>query len=332
MNYKYNNPIIFERADPWVYKHTDGYYYFTGSVPGYREIEIIRAKKLNDLEKGERATIWKAHKEGIMSQLIWAPEIHFLAGKWYIYFAASDDANIRDKNHHHRMFVLECQDKNPLKGCWSEKGQVKTQQESFSLDATVFEASQKLYYVWAQKEPAIPGNSNLYLSEMENPWTLKGINKLLTIPSYDWEKVGFSVNEGPAVIIRNGKVIITYSAGATDENYAIGLLWAEEKADLLDGYSWHKISEPVFKSSEKNKLYGPGHNSFTTSEDGSEDVIIYHARPEKNKKGDPLNNPNRHAMAQIFSWDKTGLPIFGEPVANQLNKSIHKKTGNVYKK
>lgn len=123
------------------------------------------------------------------------------------------------------MFVLECADENPLTGKWIEKGQVKTAQESFSLDATVFELHDKLYYVWAQKEPAIPGNSNLYLSEMENPWTLKGKQLLLSIPEYSWEKIGFLVNEGPAVLIRNGKVIITYSASATDENYCMGMLW-----------------------------------------------------------------------------------------------------------
>ena len=75
----------------------------------------------------------------------------------------------------------------------------------------MFELGNKLYYVWAQKDPAIPGNSNLYISEMQNPWTLCGKQTLLSIPAYAWEKVGFLVNEGPAVIIRNGKVFITYS-------------------------------------------------------------------------------------------------------------------------
>ena len=37
-------PIILQRADPWIYKHTDGYYYFTASVPEYDRIEIRRSK------------------------------------------------------------------------------------------------------------------------------------------------------------------------------------------------------------------------------------------------------------------------------------------------
>lgn len=313
MVYKYNNPIVPERADPWVYKHTDGYYYFTGSVPGYQSIELRRAKTLNDLEEAEKVTVWRAHESGEMSELIWAPEIHFINGKWYIYFAAAPSVKPMNDIFQHRMFVIECSDDNPLTNNWFEKGQIKTHINSFCLDATTFEHDNQLYYVWAQKDHAIPGNSNLYISEMENPWTLKGQATLLTIPEYDWEKIGFLVNEGPAVLKRDGKIFITYSASATDENYAMGLLWADEESDLLDGYSWNKYKEPVFKSSEDNNLFGPGHNSFTRSEDDQHDVIIFHARPEKNKKGDPLDNPNRHANAQIFVFDENGFPLFGEP-------------------
>ncbi|MDA9470000.1 glycoside hydrolase family 43 protein [Enterococcus sp. 5H] len=311
----YKNPIVLERADPWVYKHTDGYYYFTGSVPGYKTIELRRSKHLDELEEAERVTVWQAPDSGIMSQLIWAPEIHFVRGSWYIYFAASDSETIRDKTHHHRMFVIKNENADPMNSNWEEKGQIKTQFDSFSLDGTMFEHRERLYYVWAQQDPVIPGNSNLYISEMENPWTLKGKQTLLSIPEYDWEKIGFSVNEGAAALIRNGKIFITYSGSATDENYAMGLLWADESSDLLNGFSWHKGSDPVFKSSERNQQFGPGHNSFTVSEDNQQDILVYHARPEPNHKGDPLNNPNRHARAQVFGWDEAGFPIFGEPVA-----------------
>ena len=312
----YQNPIVPERADPWIHKHTDGYYYFTGSVPGYQEIELRRSRDLNGLGNGEVATVWRAHEKGPMSQLVWAPEIHFLQGKWYIYFAASDSATCRDANQHHRMFVLENENENPLEGTWVEKGQVVTHQESFSLDGTVFTHNQELYYLWAQLEPRIPGNSNLYLSKMENPWTLKGKTLLLSIPEFDWEKVIYKVNEGAAAIIRNGKVFITYSASATDENYCMGLLWAQADSDLLDGYSWNKSPVPVFKSSEANSQYGPGHNSFTVSEDGERDILVYHARPQKNELGNPLDNPDRHARVQRFEWSADGFPIFGIPVAD----------------
>jgi GH43 family beta-xylosidase len=119
-------------------------------------------------------------------------------------------------------------------------------------------------------------------------------------------------------LLAMGKIFITYSGSATDENYAMGLLWADEHKNLLLKESWHKLSEPVFVSSEKNKQFGPGHNSFTVSEDGCFDILIYHARPEKNQKGDPLDNPNRHANAQCFTWNEQGFPEFGEPVPYAL--------------
>lgn len=312
-NFDYKNPIVLERADPWVYKHTDGYYYFTGSVPEYQSIELRRAKTLNELEEAKKVTVWTAHDSGEMSHLIWAPEIHFINEKWYIYFAAASSDQPKNEIFQHRMYAIECADENPMSADWSEKGQIKTHINSFCLDATTFEHNGLLYYVWAQKDPAIPGNSNLYISKMENPWTLKGHATLLTIPELDWETIGFLVNEGPAVLKRNGKIFITYSASATDENYAMGLLWADDDSDLLDGYSWTKSKTPVFKSSEENSLYGPGHNSFTRTEDDQNDVMIYHARPEKNKEGDPLDNPNRHANAQVFEFDEDGFPNFGNP-------------------
>ena len=36
----YNKPWILQRADPYVYRHTDGTYYFTASVPAYDGIVL----------------------------------------------------------------------------------------------------------------------------------------------------------------------------------------------------------------------------------------------------------------------------------------------------
>jgi GH43 family beta-xylosidase len=304
------NPIVEQRADPWVYKHTDGYYYFTASVPEYDRIEVRRSKTIQGLGDAEPVVAWTKHEDGIMSANIWAPEIHFIGGKWYIYFAAARKDAIFD----HRMYVIENDSQNPLEGNWVEKGQVRTAWESFSLDATTFEHQGNLYYVWAQKDPEIEGNSNLYIAKMANPWTLTGPQVMITTPEYDWEKIGFLVNEGAAVLKRNGKIFISYSASATDYNYCMGLLSADEDSDLLNPKSWKKSPEPVFQTNEDNSQYGPGHNSFTVSEDGSQDILIYHARNYREIVGDPLWDPNRHTRAQVFTWNEDGTPNFGTPV------------------
>lgn len=313
VNRRYINPVVEQRADPWIYKHPDGYYYFTASVPEYDRIEVRRSTTIQGLKDAVPAVAWRKYETGPLSANIWAPEIHYIDGKWYIYFAAARTTETQDGLFDHRMYVLENESENPLEGTWVEKGQVRTRWESFALDATTFQHNGDLYYVWAQKDPDIPGNSNLYISKMSNPWTLTGEQVMITTPEYDWEIIGFKVNEGPAVLKRNGRIFITFSASATDFNYCMGLLAAAENADLLDANSWIKSAQPVFGTNEETGQYGPGHNSFTVSEDG-QDVIVYHARNYREIVGDPLYDPNRHTRAQVFGWNEDGTPNFDIPV------------------
>ena len=311
-----NNPLIEQRADPWIYKHTDGYYYFTASVPEYDRIELRRSATVAGLADAQARTIWVKHETGLMSANIWAPELHFIEGKWYVYYAAAHTSETKEGLFDHRMFALENGSANPLEGEWTERGQVKTKWETFCLDATSFEHKGIRYYVWAQKEPGIAGNSNLYISEMENPWTLKGEPVRLTIPEYDWETRGYRVNEGAEVLIRGGKEFMAYTGSATDDRYCMGLLTAAAASDLLNPASWTKSSVPVFESSEENGIYGPGHNSFTVSEDGKRDLLVFHARSYKDVEGDPLYDPNRHTRVQPLGWNEDGTPDFGVPLAD----------------
>ncbi|CUS25576.1 Glycosyl hydrolase, family 43 [Paucilactobacillus oligofermentans DSM 15707 = LMG 22743] len=316
MSSQYLTPLVVQRADPYIYKHSDGYYYFTASVPAYNLIEIRRAKTLNGLANAAPRTVWRKHDSGEMSQLIWAPEIHFINNKWYIYFAAAETTAFDENGmFQHRMFCIECDNPDPMRQeeDWIERGQVKTGMDSFSLDATCFEQNGNLYYVWAQKDPAIKGNSNLYIAEMENPWTLKTKPVLISKPEFEWETNIFSVNEGPAVIHRNGKLFITYSASATDQNYCMGMLIADDQSDLLNSNSWTKQDKPVFESNLSVRQYGPGHNSFTIGEDNKTDILVYHCRDYTTIKGDPLYDPNRHTCVQPFTWNSDGLPNFGKP-------------------
>jgi GH43 family beta-xylosidase len=305
------NPLINQRADPWIFKHTDNYYYFTASVPKYDCIELRRASTINKLPDAVPKVVWKKHESGIMGAHIWAPEIHYINGKWYIYFAAGKAEAIWDI----RVYVLENSSPNPLDGDWIEKGQIELNWESFSLDATTFEHRGIRYLIWAQSEPGTEG-TNLYIAAMDNPWTIHGKQVLITKPEYQWERIGFNVNEGPAVIKKNGNIFVSYSASATDHNYCMGLLHASEDSDLLDTNSWIKSPTPVFGSNLETSQYGPGHNCFTSSEDGNYDILVYHARNYKDLQGSPLTDPNRHARAQKLNWKSDGTPDFGIPVAD----------------
>lgn len=317
---QFTNPIVQQRADPWVYKHTDGYYYMTASVPEYDRIELRRAATIQGLSTATPTVIWRRHSSGEMGGHIWAPEIHYINGKWYIYFTAGTSTDYFAI----RLYTLECSAANPVTGSWVEKGKLKTNWESFTLDATTFEHNGTRYLVWAQKDPAIAGNSNLYIARMNGPTAITGTQVRIATPTYSWEKFGYSVNEGPAVIKRNGKIFITYSASATDSNYCIGLLTASDTADLLNANSWVKSANPIFTSNATTGQYGPGHNCFTTSPDGTDDIMVYHARSYKDITGDPLYDPNRHTRAQKIYWNADGTPNMGIPVADGKTPSRFK--------
>ncbi|MFE3824515.1 family 43 glycosylhydrolase [Streptomyces sp. NPDC059092] len=308
----YRNPLVERRADPYIHRHTDGRYYFTATAPEYDRVVLRRSRTLGGLSTAEESVIWRRHTSGDMGAHIWAPEIHHIDGKWYIYFAAGRADDVWKI----RIWVLENEHPDPFRGTWTEKGRITTAWDTFSLDATTFTHRGTRYLAWAQQEPGLDNNSGLFLSAMANPWTLKGPQIRLTTPEFAWETVGYKVNEGPAVIQRNGRVFVSYSASATDHHYCVGLLTADTDSDLLNPASWSKSPTPVFVSSAANGQYGPGHNSFTVAEDGRTDVLVYHARQYKEITGDPLDDPNRHTRIQTLGWKADGTPDFGVPVAD----------------
>ena len=308
---KYNELLIEQRADPFLTKAPDGTYYFTASVPAYDRIELRASKTIAGLRTAETRDVWLKHDSGIMSEHIWAPELHYVMGGWYIYFAASQKEDIWAL----RPYVLKCLGDDPMKDEWVECGQMQACDEDrysftdFSLDATIFEHKGRWYYIWAEKVGGEKGISNLYIAEMETPTKLKTIQVLFTTPDYDWERVDFWVNEGPAVLKHDGKIFVTYSASGTGACYCMGMLVADENDDMLDPRSWKKRRWPVLCTNAEKNVFGPGHNSFTKDEDG-EDVLVYHARPYEEIVGNPLYDPNRHAWLLSFDYDENGEPVF----------------------
>ncbi|MBR0098451.1 MAG: family 43 glycosylhydrolase, partial [Treponema sp.] len=250
---------------------------------------------------------WRKHSSGPMSWHIWAPELHFINGKWYIYFAAGR----AEDPWWIRTWVLENSSPDPFCGTWEEKGMLESEWDSFMLDCTVFENRGNWYAVWAQKRQERKENSALFIARMESPTKLSLPQTLLSVPEFDWECKGFRVNEGASVLQRNGKIFLTYSASATDATYCMGLLTAEDGADLLDPKSWKKSEKPVLVTDEKKGIFGPGHNSFTTSRDGKSDYLIYHARPYAEVDLDfALYDPNRHTWVKRINYSADGTPLF----------------------
>ena len=306
-----NEVWIPNRADPYVLKSGD-WYYFTASVPAFDRIVLRRARAFTALSEAEEKTLFVKHEQGILSRNLWAPELHYLFGTWCIYFAAGE----QDDEWKIRPYCMKCRGQDPYTDPWEEPVPMKAADsdeysfQAFSLDATVFSHRGEQYMVWAEKVSVGKQISNLYIAKMESSEKLATEQVLLTTPDYSWERGAFWVDEGPAVIKRNHRIFLTFSASDTGPSYCVGLMSVPEDADILDPRAWKKERWPVLKSEPEKGIYGPGHNSFTEDEEGN-DILVFHARTtDRIVTDDPLDDPGRHAMFRKISWGIDGYPVF----------------------
>ena len=300
---KIKNPVAQIGHDPFV-TQKNGYYYYCYSHN--RSIWVNKNKKLQDVLQFTGKKVWEPEPAKPYSRNIWAPELHFLHKKWYIYFAADDGQN---KNH--RMFVLESENDDPMSK-YTFIGKITDSSDKWAIDGTVLEKSGELYFIWSGWEGEIDVQQNIYIVRMNDPKTISRKRILISKPEFDWEKIGRPlVNEGPQVLKNAGNIFIIYSAsGSWTDNYCLGQLKLIGD-NPLDSDMWEKKNVPVFKGTES--VFSPGHASFVKSPDGKEDWIVYHTAREKGAGWD------RDVNIKKFTWDDEGNPIFGFP----LEKGIY---------
>src|ERR1700761_8469473 len=237
----FTNPLLPSGADPWVI-YKDGYYYYTNTL-GNR-LQIWKTRDITHLDSAQRKTVWVPPAGTAYSKEVWAPELHYVQNKWYMYFAADDG-----DNNHHRLYVIENASADPLQGEWVFKGQIGDATNKWAIDPSVFENKGKLYLIWAGWEGDANGEQDIYIAQMKNGYTVESERVKLSAPTYEWEKYGdlgansnpphVNVNEGPEMLKHGHRLFLVYSAsGCWTDYYALGMLTADEKSNLLDPASW----------------------------------------------------------------------------------------------
>lgn len=314
----FTNPLVVSQdsADPCMFYHR-GFYYLTATFDPEGGVWLWRSKTLGGFERAERKKIYDAPKTGLRSRQIWAPEIHRVGTRWYLYFTASDGT---DENH--RIYVFESRTDDP----WSEydyKAKVFDKEtDGWAIDATVFsDSKENLFMLWCGH---VSGNGNgIYIAPMQDAWTLSGKRVLISQADFDWERVRYPINEAPEILQRGGKTFLVYSASDTGTpDYALGMLSFEKGGEPLDPKAWKKSTKPVFAQTKNagGAVYGPGHNGFFKSPDGKEDWLVYHG-----KESAEYTYRGRRARAQKFKWNADGTPYFASPIP--ANEPIQKPSG-----
>ena len=294
---KVQNPIHQGGCDPWVYLHEGSYYYCYSRGRG---ISVAKMSSLHTLvPKG--TAVFDPPKWTEYSEELWAPELHYLNGEWYIYVAASDGYS-----SNHRMFVLKGTSQNP-RAPYEMVGQITDPSNKWAIDGTVMELNGELYFLWSGWEGDKDGRQNLYIAHMSDPCTIDSERVMISTPEHNWETVEWpDVNEGPAVLQHGGKTFVVYSAsGSWGDYYCLGMLTLTGE-DPMDPASWTKESRPVF-TRRTDVCYGPGHCSFSTAVDGSV-WMIYHGNQVSDTGWD-----GRSVWIAPVTFDENGKPHFGRP-------------------
>ncbi len=304
----FRNPIQSANgADPWLVYY-DGYYYLT-TTSGGSELFMRQSPTLGGLNDAAPIQVWQDSTAERCCNM-WSPEIHLLDGPdglhWYLYYTAGPvSQNTHQTQHTH---VLESEGTDPL-GPYTYKARVyDPSDDTPQLDASVMQWDDALYFLSSAWDEY---GQSVYIAPMSDPWTISGGHVRIAVPTFSWEKSEADINEAPVALEHDGQLFITYSAGScASPDYNLGMLILTGE-DVLDSGAWTKQPQPVFERSDENSVFGPGHNGFFKSPDGTEDWIVYHANDSVSDGCDD----GRTTRAQPITWNDDGTPNFGVPVS-----------------
>lgn len=305
------NPIG-EGADPWIVRDEANDRYLWCDQIGNRGLVVRESQRLTSL--GTPHVVWDAPKTGPVSQQVWAPELHRIGDRWYIYFAASDGDNAN-----HLAYVLASDTEDPL-GSYTLHGPLATGDGAdgrspniWAIDMTVLEHERKLYAIWSGWDAPGTDQQYLYIAPMSSPTEISGPRVLMCDnDDYLWERVEPGLEhrglaEAPEVLKTRNRTLVMYSCGASWlPTYKLGMLELTGK-DPLDPKSWTKRAKPVFESTAET--YGVGHSCFVKDPEGRNWWHVFHAKVDREPGW------RRAIYVQPMQIGKRGYPVFGKPVA-----------------
>ena len=320
----FENPLVLPSSpDPYITYH-EGYYYYVKTSVG--KICIAKSRRLQDIGAAPLIPVWS---DSANYSEYWAPELHFVDGCWYVYFAPKSKA--LDSR---RMFVLRSTEPSNAQAPYEMVGQmsptkyneetgkweINSVEDIYALDGTVLDLGEKKYFIYSAHKAKGVTTQQIFINEMADATTLMGKRVKLPAGGTRWEQmcdIGDPICEGPQILRHGGKVFVLYSTDMSNYQwYQICALYADESSDLLDPKSWTKIEGPLLNKSLNpgDDSLAPGHACVVQSPDGTEDWLIYHAFAG-NTESFSGEQEARCARALKIEWDENGMPVMGNPIA-----------------
>jgi GH43 family beta-xylosidase len=292
-------------ADPFVLRH-NGEYYAYGTAGGEGEgVQVLYSPDM---------VHWHPQPACLMdSQHIWAPEVTYRDGVFYMYYSAG---GAEGEGHQLRVATSP----TPL-GPFVPRPNILTPDEPFSIDASPFQDDDGTWYLFYCKD-FLEGErvgTGIVVDRLVQMDQLAGEARVVVRPHADWQifqkdrfwydkqwDAWYTV-EGPFAVKRNGKVYLFFSGGAwKEQNY--GLSWAVADHPL-GPYELQTGEAPSLLATVPDKIIGPGHACVATGPDAAKQFIVYHA-------WDP-EHTGRTMRIDPLTWTPAGPACAGATLGSQ---------------
>ncbi len=269
-----------EIADPYVLKWNGEYYLYTSGDPitAYQSTDLIHWSSIGPvLQSSNKPEAWNQAD-------VWAPEVVYRNGKFYMYYTASrksDDWRVGEMAR--RIGVATSV--SP-RGPFVDSGEPVT--PDWGIDGTVFEdpdgGTEYLFYSYLY-EPRFPG-AGIVADRLTSWKRPEGKPSNITRGNEAWEdKDGDPnngslryTNEAPTVTKHHGRYYMIYSGGSWDlPTYSLAYATSEAPPEGgLANTGWKKFVPPILRSTPL--VDAPGHNSLVKAPNNVDDICVYHAR------------------------------------------------------
>ncbi|KAI0125045.1 glycosyl hydrolase family 43 protein [Xylariales sp. AK1849] len=284
-------------SDPFMV-YTGGYFYLMTTT--WTDVEIARSTTVEGLKTATKKVVYSTTTANRCCN-VWAPEVHYFDGTWYIYYTAGDADDLDQQNIH------------VLKGgatpydTFTYAAQLTT---AWSIDASILRFNDFGNFLMTSCFHSVSYQS-ICLQQLGSDYvSVTGSIYVISQPTESWETSGTPVNEGPAALYFGGTTYISYSASyCWTPDYCLGLLTWDGSTAPTSASAWSKSSGCVLSSANGN--YGTGHNGFFSSPDGTQTWLTYAATDSSAGACDDT----RYTMVQLMGSHSDGSPNFGEPVA-----------------
>ncbi len=320
----FTNPIA-GYADPSIVFH-DGYYYYTyaNGYNGGQGLWMAKAANLCDIGKVEPILIWsqKLTGQGKEMTALWAPQLYFMDGRWYIYAAAQTSKDTASGADRRFPYVWVGQVDEPT-GPYEYFGCMENiDPDAYTyLSPRVIKHGGKWYMFMSgfyTQSDTNPHTQRMRVCELASPTKMASKQIVISSPCYYYEydpadkAMTKGIMEGPYPFYTpNGDLYMIFAAGHTrTDYYATGIMRfnGTENDSLLDASKWEKFPEPLQYANLDNFVYSPGAMIVTTSPSGSKYYGVYHAK-EYHLSAYSM----RRMHMQEITFDENGFPTMDDP-------------------